>query len=178
MAPSYYAVSMSRVDGRNNRFQAIEFAHPRQDRRRVGALSAALLDSTALLAESPPLVEPQTLRPRLQQAAPELAPHRGIKARVRQLQREQIFPIHLAAHSIGRRLVTQVRGIRQPRDERPPPRVLSRLSGLRLARCKPGILIAAAHLIAPLEPRVSFFTSRPGDTPRLGGDFRWGVPGG
>jgi hypothetical protein len=52
------------------------------------------------------------------QPSPELGQHVGVKAKVRQLQAQHIFPVNATAHGISRRPVRQAFRKLQDRDQR------------------------------------------------------------
>src|SRR5829696_6442592 len=96
--------------------------------RAVGALPTAGDQQLALPAQRQKRVEQQGLSSTGHEPRSELAEHRGVKARVGQLQAEQIFPVNPASDGFGRPPVRQVLGKLQHGDQRQAPRHLSGLS--------------------------------------------------
>lgn len=81
-------------------FQATERAHPRQDRRRIGALFASRFEPAAFARQLQDRLQDQVLRLCRQQALAEVRQDRVIEAWLIQRQGQGIQPIHARAYCL------------------------------------------------------------------------------
>src|SRR5262245_42055091 len=87
---------------------------------RVGALSPPGREEPRALATVQQPLEQQPLRAACEQARAELAEHRGVNARVSQLEAEQVLPVDAGADGLRRRAVGEVLAELQDGDQGQP----------------------------------------------------------
>ena len=109
-------------------FDPVQVAHGGQHVRAVGALPAPRLEQPALARRVQDAAEQALPGPVLEQSAPELAQDAVVKARVGQLQREQVLPVDPATDRLGGLPVAQPLAELHEGDEGQPPRGVAGLA--------------------------------------------------
>jgi len=102
------------------------------------------------------------------QPAPELGEHRGIEARVIELQGQGILPVDVATDRMGRLLIREPLDILHDGDEGQSPGGFGRLTASRKERRKVLIGVDGAKLVAHPHEEVTFAV---GGTSDAGGVF-------
>ncbi len=134
---------------------------------RVGTLPAAHLEQAKLPTAHEQLLKQPLHRTALDQPGAELAQYRGIKARIGQLETEQILPVDPGPHRLGGLPVGQPLGELHDRHERQPPRALSRPSPHGEQRAEALVIVESAEHVPHLHVDVALRKRCACDTRRL-----------
>jgi hypothetical protein len=118
----------SRTQCLGQQLDPVEVAHGGQHVRAVGALPAPGLQESSLARGVEHAGEQALAGLVLQQARPELAQDAVIEARVGQVQGEQVLPVDPCPYRLRGLPVGQVLPELHQRDQRQPPRRISRLA--------------------------------------------------
>ncbi len=94
--------------------------------RAFGALTASRDQKPALAAQCQERVEQERLGVAGHEAGAELAEHRGVEARVGEVEAKNILPLDAATSRLGCAAIREVLGELQHGDERQPPRRFGR----------------------------------------------------
>jgi hypothetical protein len=153
-----------------NHLEAVQGSYRGPDRRRIGPLAASGLDQLAVAAPCEQGIEEERLRRTRDEAGTNLTEDRGIKPGLGELQAQHVFPVDAAAHSSGRLAIGESFGKLQDRDQRQPPRGVSRLP-MRGKEGQQGVIREQGlQCIGHTQVPVALGKCRAGDTGRFRGD--------
>ena len=141
--------------GLADQLQPVQHPDGGQDVGCVGTLPAAHLEQAELPTAHEQLLEQALLSTALDQPGAELAQHRGIKARIGQLEAKQVLPIDPGAHRLGGLSIGQVFAELQQGDQGQPPRREPGLAALREEVGEVRVGEDGAEFIAQLEERIA-----------------------
>ena len=118
-------------EGFRHEFEPVQHADRGEHVRRVGALLSPGLEQAQRPAALQQLVEEELFGAARQQSVPEFAQHRKVKARIRQLEAQQILPVDARADRLRRLAICEVLPKLHDRHQRQPPRGQARVAPRR-----------------------------------------------
>lgn len=131
--------------------EAIEGPHRAQHVGEVGSLAPSLDQKPTLPAQIEGGVEEQRLGAARDEPGPEPAQHRGVKARVGELEPEQVPPVDPRPRGVRSATVRKILRESEQRDEREPPRALGRPPALGEQDLELPIVEDRAESVAQVE---------------------------